>query len=86
MFNDLIEKLDQYLGGYISLEDFELWFYDLAFDVEKRYAGTIVEVVHDIEGTLAEASSGQWSRIALNNELESIAAKHRVNPTEEIKP
>jgi hypothetical protein len=74
--DELVRKLESYLDDSISLENFECWFYDLAYDVEKRWTGLGVDMVHEIEGTLAEASSGNWPNYVLRNELESIVGRY----------
>ena len=77
MIDDLINRLDRYLDRNSSLEEFETWLYGLAFDIEKRYSGRIVEVVHEIEGILAEASSGNWSVTSLDRQLNLSVAPYR---------
>lgn len=79
MMNELLSRLSQYLDGGSDLEAFEIWFYDLAFDIERQYTGDVVDLVHEIEGILAEASSGYWSEAVLRNELESSTIPYR-NP------
>ena len=79
MFNELVGKVDDYLDGYISLGEFECWFFDLAFDVEKHWAGEFVDLVHKIEGILAESSSGNWSEATLDRELNDALSPYR-NP------
>jgi hypothetical protein len=77
MIDELINRLDQYLDRNASLEEFEDWFYNLAFDIEKRYTGRTAELVHEIEGILAEASSGHWSIAALDKYLDQAASPYR---------
>jgi hypothetical protein len=77
LIDELVGRVDQYLDGDDSLEEFERWFYDLAFDVERRITGPGVDLVHEIEGILAEASSTGWSRSDLNAELDLAVQKHR---------
>jgi len=77
LIDELVGRVDQYLDGDDSLEEFERWFYDLAFDIERRKTGRGVDLVHEIEGILAEASSAAWSRSDLNAELDFAVQKHR---------
>jgi hypothetical protein len=77
MIDELINRLDQYLDRNASLEEFEDWFHNLAFDIEKRYTGRTAELVHEIEGILAEASSGHWSIAALDKYLDKAASPYR---------
>jgi hypothetical protein len=66
---NLIMYLRSYLDGYLSSEEFERWFYDLAFDVEHHGSPSFVNLVHRIEALLAESSSGSWPVEVLHSEL-----------------
>jgi hypothetical protein len=75
-----------FLDGYLTLEEFELWFFDLAFDVENTMEPPVVRIVHNIEGVLSESSSGHWSRATLISELEKVIAPvERHHPAYELK-
>jgi hypothetical protein len=74
--DELVAKLESYLNDSISLEDFECWFYGLAFNIEKRLTGPVVEMAYEIEGTLGEASSAGWPSHILRLQLESILASY----------
>lgn len=78
--DELISRVDQYLDRDSSLEDFECWFYDLAFDVERSYTGEYVDLIHRIEGILAESTAGHWRTVTLDNELERVVSPYRKNP------
>lgn len=78
--DELVSRVDGYLDGFTSLSEFKAWFYHLAFDVERRYAGEFVDLVHHIEGLLAEASSGNWRASVLDTELDLAVQKHRHHP------
>lgn len=80
MMDELVSRLDQYLDGATSLEEFEVWFYDLAFDVEEGHSGALVDVVHHIEGILAESSSGHWRTFVLKRELDAAIREYRHHP------
>jgi hypothetical protein len=66
---NLIMYLRSYLDGYLSREEFERWFYDLAFDVERYASPSFVNLVHRVEALLAESSSGSWPVEVLHAEL-----------------
>lgn len=80
LIDEVVSQVDQYLSGYTSLEQFETWLYDLAFDIERRYSGEVVDLVHQLEGTLAESSSGHWTCALLENELDAAISPHRRYP------
>ena len=74
---DLIQKVDAYLHNTITREAFEIWFYDLSFDIEARHTGDIVDLTHEIEALLAESSTANWPIPSLRAELESAIAKYK---------
>lgn len=69
MFSQVIQHVEQYVSGRTSKEDFEIWLYDLAFDVEQRYTRRVISLVHNLEGIFSEASSGNWPEAILKTEL-----------------
>jgi hypothetical protein len=36
MMNELLKQIEAYADGKIERQEFDLWFYDLSFDVENR--------------------------------------------------
>jgi len=77
--NDLISKIKAYTGGAISRDEFSLWFFTFAREIEREYSsGPLLEMVFEIEGILAESSSGGWSEADLIDELESVAVPEPV--------
>lgn len=80
MIDELVSRVDRYLDEESSLEDLERWFYDQAFDLERRYSGPIVDLFHEIEGILAEASSAGWGQPDVRSELEIALQEHRQHP------
>ncbi len=77
MMNEVLEQIAAFVDGKISREQFDLWFYDLSFDVEKTQPKDIVTLVHEVEGLLAEASSGGWSEDSLRAELRALTLPQR---------
>ncbi len=55
MLNDLVAKIDDYLDGNASLQQFKEWFFHFSFDLDRKFSGSVVDLVHEIEGILAEA-------------------------------
>jgi hypothetical protein len=80
MVDELVNRVDQYLGNDSSLGEFEAWFYDLAFDIERRWSGRVVDIAHQIEGILAEASSAGWSEAEIRSELDFAVQNYRQHP------
>jgi hypothetical protein len=74
--DELIARLESYLNGSLTLDAFEQWFYDLAFDIEKRDCNGYMDLVHRIEGILAESSHGGWTNETLRAELSSLLEEY----------
>jgi hypothetical protein len=79
MYSQVIRQINSYLKGQSSKEQFEAWLYDVAFDVEENHTQRVIELVHELEGTLAEASSGHWPEYALRDELARISEEHSIS-------
>jgi hypothetical protein len=47
---------------------------------ESNYSGVLLDLIHEVEGIFAEASSGNWSHEGLVEELESIVSRYRQVP------
>lgn len=87
LFDEVIERIDDYVGNFSSLKNFSAWFYALAYSVEKRgYSEQFVEFVNEIELILAEASSAGWSGADLKSELSSAIAPYRSSLIATVKP
>ena len=69
MYSKVVQHLNDYLDGSSSKHQFEEWLYDLAFDVEETQSERVIALVHELEGILAEASSGNWAESVLQIEL-----------------
>jgi hypothetical protein len=82
MKNELISKLEAYINGAIGREEFSSWFYAFSRRAEKRFTGSLLEFVYEVEGVLAEASSGSWSEEGLIEELEMLLDKYK--PVNEV--
>lgn len=80
MLNDLVSKVDDYLDRNVSLPQFKEWFFGVSFDIERQYSGIYADLVQEIQLILAEASSGSWSEIVLDRELDSVVAAYRTHP------
>ena len=53
----------------MSLDDFRAWFVPLSCDIEGSGEPQAVELAHQIDGILAEASSAGWSEEEISEEL-----------------
>jgi hypothetical protein len=80
MMDELIAKVDAFVEDRLTREDFELWFYDLSYDIEARHAGNTVELTHEIEAILAESSTANWTVSSLKNELDAATSKYKSLP------
>jgi len=74
--NELVSKLESYLDGILSREDFSVWFYALSRSAEKHFSGEDLDFIQEIERIFSEASSGGWSQSDLTSELESALTSY----------
>jgi hypothetical protein len=82
MMDELISKLEAYISGAIGRDEFSVWFYGVSRKAEVNYSGAPLDLIHEVEGILAEASSGGWSHEGLVEELESAVSRYRRMPQE----
>jgi hypothetical protein len=75
--DELISKLEAYISGAIGRDEFSVWFYGVSRKAESNYSGVLLDLVREVEGVLAEASSGNWSHDGLVEELDSVVALYR---------
>jgi len=61
----------------ISIDAFREWFVPLSLDIEQSGQPDAIELVHHIDGILAEASSAHWSDEDLRQEMADIFYDHR---------
>ena len=64
----IVDRLSR-LGARASLRAFREWFVPVSIDIEESGNALAVELVHHIDGILAEASSAGWSEADLCAEL-----------------
>lgn len=67
-------RLGQYLGGEISLHEFEDWFIPTAWGILRTANGGLAELVGEIELRLAEFSNGHWTEPELRAKLEPLVS------------
>lgn len=79
MIKELFSKLEAYINGSLSRADFSVWFYGYSRVAEKRFHGEALEFIRDVEGIIAESSSGGWSEFDLKDELEDAIERWRSN-------
>lgn len=80
--DELISKLEAYISGAIGRDEFSVWFYGVSRKAEVNYSGVPLDLIHEVEGIFAEASSGNWSHEGLAEELESVVMRYRRMPQE----
>ena len=78
--DELISKLEAYISGAIGRDEFSVWFYAVSRKAETNYSGVFLDLVREVEGIFAEASSGNWSHEGLVEELESAVSRYRPVP------
>jgi hypothetical protein len=82
MMDELISKFEAYISGAIGRDEFSVWFYGVSRKAEVNYSGVALDLIHEVEGIFAEASSGSWSHEGLVEELESAVSRYRRVPQE----
>ncbi len=65
-------KLADYLLGEISLEEFEDWFVPVALAMESGEASPLIDLVRNVELSMAEMSGGAWSEAELRTLLREL--------------
>jgi hypothetical protein len=61
----------------LSLDAFREWFVPMSIDIEQSGQPDAIELVHHIDGILAEASSAHWSDEDLRQEMADIYHDHK---------
>lgn len=79
MLEELVQMLESYVDGALSLDDFECALYSSAYNIENRNVGPAMAFAHLVEGILAESSSGHWPEDALRRKLDSVLDGYRPN-------
>jgi len=82
IMDELISKLEAYISGAIGRDEFSVWFYGVSRKAEVNYSGAPLDLIHEVEGIFAEASSGDWSHEWLVEELQSAISRYRRVPRE----
>ena len=59
--NQIRRELWRYANRQISFDDFLEWFVPISCGIEESGEADAVELAHQIDGILAEASSAGWS-------------------------
>ena len=76
--HEIRKRLASYVGGEISLRDFQEWFVPVAWGTDARGNSAATSLVSRIELLLAEFSNGDWTEQELKHKLRSHGT-----PTEE---
>lgn len=66
-------QLEQYLGGTLSLRQFQEWFALSTWDIDQAGNSALKELAYKIELALAEYLSGHLPEDELKNELSPLA-------------
>lgn len=67
--NQIRRELWRYANRRISFDDFLEWFVPISCGIEESGEADAVELAHQIDGILAEASSAGWSDEDIHEEL-----------------
>jgi hypothetical protein len=71
---EIANHLASLLTGKGSLQEVREWFVPLSVDIEDSESRPAIELVYQIDGILAEASSASWSDADLREELVRVAS------------
>jgi hypothetical protein len=66
---EIRNALWKYAERDTSLDEFRSWFVPVSWNIEQSGESAAIELVHHIDGVLAEASSGGWTEEQLHEEL-----------------
>jgi hypothetical protein len=66
------QALWKYAEGKISLDDFRAWFVPISWNIEESHEPQAIQLTHQIDGILAEASSADWSESDIYEELSRL--------------
>jgi hypothetical protein len=66
------KALWKYIEGKISLDDFHAWFVPISWNIEESHEPQAIQLAHEIDGILAEASSADWSESDIYEELSRL--------------
>jgi len=78
MFDEIRNKLIEYLSSRKTLDDFQAWFIPEIWDIEREDDPELHNLVYSIELRLAEYSSGHLSEEELRQELIPFVVNQRV--------
>ena len=67
------KELVRYLARRISIRCFQERFAALSWNIEGTGEAGAIELAHEVEGLLAEATSAEWTEDELREEMEGIA-------------
>ena len=67
--NQIRQKLWSYANEKVSLDEFRAWFVPLSWNIEDSREPQAIQLAHQIDGILAEASSADWTEADIYEEL-----------------
>src|SRR5580693_3740489 len=82
----ILVELRKCVDQGLSLDAFRQWFVPLSLDIEQSGEPNAIELVHHLDGVLAEASSAEWSDVDLRDQMARIVQEHTKSHGEAIAP
>ena len=73
----IINKVDNYLYGNITFNEFNRWFNPIAWAIEKQPDEHTMKMVYKLDLVMAEFTSDHRSEISLQSEMEQIIEPYR---------
>ncbi len=72
LYLSIRERLAAYVAGRISLHEFEDWFFQKTWDVDKERDPALIDLVYQIKLNWAEFSNGDWTEDELRSMLRPL--------------
>jgi len=66
---EIQQALERYLTGHISVDDLQAHLATMVWEVEEHDSPDVVDLFHDVELSLAEFTSGDWTEEELKGLL-----------------
>ncbi|MGA3190079.1 MAG: hypothetical protein ABSF22_23475 [Bryobacteraceae bacterium] len=83
----ILVELGKCVDQRVSLDTFRQWLVPRSFDIEQSGQADAIELVHHIDGILAEASSAGWSDADLRDEMAKVVREHSmIAPGHNLRP
>ena len=77
--------LARYLGGEVSLQEFEDWLIPVAWSLDPEGHSAAEDIAYEIELRLAEFTNNHWTEPELRDMLRPLAAQPAPPPASDVR-